>query len=1175
MADTIRSLFQKDIHRNINGVVQAGQVDDDSVYEELTEYVVTAEIAEALESVLKNYVRSFSNPTNKMGMWVSGFFGSGKSHFLKILSYILANRMVRGRAAVDYLRDKGIENSLSTLLDAVNQSTTVPLLFNIDSESNTGGNRGQAIVDVLLKVFNRHLGYSSELWIAEIERQLAQAGQYDAFCQAFERIKGKSWQATREFLPMNRAPFLAAAESMGMSRDDADFLLRSTQNGFEMSSERFATLVAEYCRQQGPDSHLVFLIDEVGQYIAGDSRLMLNLQTVVEDIGTATRGQVWVMVTSQEQIDTVTNVKTEDFSKIQGRFATRINLSSINTDEVIKERLLAKQDWARKSLASQYDQVEQSLRNVLTFGTDTPGYRPGYRTQDEFIASYPCVPYQFDLLQDVFEKVRVQGEAGKHLAHGERSLLNAFQEAVDALGDEPMGCLVPMSAFYETIESFLDSSIKNTIRRATLQHETLTSRDVAVLKVLYLIKHIAGMPATVENVTTLLIDRVDTVKAGLAREVQESLNRLTHEQLIQQNANLTYTFLSDEEQEVNREILHTHVEAGELEQKLGELVFYKILDGQDKYRRGNRDFPYVRRFEGRSYGAVTGDLTVHFFMDTPSTEQRVKFLATENPGTLYGLIPSGDYVDSRTRAIKIERYTRNALATTKDANRLRVLQQKQLEAPTFIDQAESELRRALDRVTFYVMGQSVRGLGDFTAQLREALDKLVQNTYPHLDYITAPLDPKKAHDQIATWAKTGKPASTVGFNDLALDSVIRYLEQQQKLFTRVSMKDLRDVFSRPPYGWADADIAGLVAILLSMQRIRLAYNMVPLTGDDLQLPDHLVKTADQPKVIVDLIVAMPASERTQVARMVHEHFGYTGDLEDSYDAVGIVIRAQLETKVFTPLNEVKTIKKNENPAYPYPGTSTIAMLEGDLAALPKDRAGQDLVQAFITNAARWPDVVERMEQLTGFYFKSPRERFDEAVNVVTGMAADIGLATDYPLVQSLQHSIKGILQAEEPYMQIPSLPKLCGDLRAALDAAVAEEKSRHTVEIDRATTDVMRIRAEHPSLPDAIDRLAEAVLATVNTYNEVKTLSLVLANLTQVGKRLGDLHRAIKGLDQKPHDGPRVIPFRQVLRRTAVGGAPRQITSPHELAAYLEEIKIQCLEILQSAGIIVIDATED
>ncbi len=1174
MADTIRSLFQKDIHRNINGVVQAGQVDDDSVYEELTEYVVTPEIAEALELVLKNYLRSLHNPTNNMGVWVSGFFGSGKSHFLKIISCILANRVVRARTAVDYLREKNVGTSLSSLLDDVGQSTTIPLLFNIDSESNTGGNRGQAIVDVLLKVFNRHLGYSSELWIAEIERQMATAGKYEAFCQAFERVKGKSWQSTREFLPMNRGPFLTAAESIGMGRDDADFLLRSTQNGFEMSSERFAGLVADYCRDQGPHFRLVFLIDEVGQYIAGDSRLMLNLQTVVEDIGRETRGQVWVMVTSQEQIDSVTKVMAEDFSKIQGRFATRINLSSINTDEVIKERLLAKQQWAVQALASQYDQGEQSLRNILTFGTDTPGYRSGYRTQEEFVASYPCVPYQFDLLQDVFEKVRVQGEAGKHLAHGERSLLNAFQEAVDALGDGPMGRLVPMSAFYETIESFLDSSIKNTIRRAALQHETITSRDVAVLKVLYLIKHIPPMPGTVDNVTTLLIDQVDTVKAGLSREVQESLNRLTREQLIQQNADLTYTFLSDEEQEVNREILHTHLEAGELEQQLGALLFHKILDGQDKHRRGNRDFAYARRFEGRTYGASGADLTVHFFINTSSTAQRLKFLALENPGTLYGLIPPGAYGENLTRAKQIERYTRNALATTKDANRLRILQQKQLEAPTFIGQAESELCTALDDVTFYVMGQNFRGAGNFTAQLGEALDKLIQNTYPQLDYITAPLDPKQAASQMTSWAKTGKPASTVGFNDLALDAMIRYLEQQQELFARVSMKDLREIFSRRPYGWADVDIAGLVAVLLGMQRIRLSYNNEPLTADNPQLADRLLRAADQPKMVVDLIVAMPASERTRVAQILREHFGYSGDLEDSYEGVAKTIHDQLEAKLLTPLREVKAVQKTENPTYPYPGGSIIAMLAVDLAAIPIGRGGQDLVHAFMDHQTLWPDALDRVEQLSAFYLKTPRQRFDEAVACVTGVSQDIGLATQYASVQSLHQSIKAILHAEEPYRQIPSLPKLCRDLATALDDAVAEEKEQHAKEMDRVIAEITRIRSEQAALPENIEGMVVAVTDAVKAYREATSLSLVLANLSLVRQRLEDVHRALQAIVRDHSEEPRVVSLRQVLQRTT-RGTPRRISSPRELTIYLEEVQAQCLEILQSEGIIVIDAAED
>ncbi len=1174
MADTIRSLFQKDIHRNINGVVQAGQVDDESVYEELTEYVVTAEIAEALELVLKNYVRSLHSPTNKMGVWVSGFFGSGKSHFLKIVSYILANRVVRGRPAVDYLRDKNVGASLLSLLDDVGQSTTIPLLFNIDSESNTGGNRGQAIVDVLLKVFNRHLGYSSELWIAEIERQLATAGQYETFCQAFERVKGKPWQDTREFLPMNRTPFLAAAESIGMERDDADFLLRSTQNGFEMSSERLATLIDAYCRQQGPHFRLVFLIDEVGQYIAGDSRLMLNLQTVVEDIGTATRGQVWVMVTSQEEIDTVTQVNAEDFSKIQGRCATRINLSSINTDEVIKERLLTKEEWAQKSLASQYDQGEQSLRNILTFGTDTPGYRSGYRTQEEFIASYPCVPYQFDLLQDVFEKVRVQGEAGKHLAHGERSLLNAFQEAVDALGDRPIGRLVPMSAFYETIESFLDSSIKNTIRRAALQHDTLTSRDVAVLKVLYLIKHIPGMPGTVDNVTTLLIDRVDTVKAELGREVQESLNRLTHEQLIQQNADLTYTFLSDEEQEVNREILHTHLDAGEKEQQLGALLFHKILDGQDKQRRGNRDFPFARRFEERTYGASAGELTVHFFMNRPSIEQRVKFLALENLGSLYGLIPPGPYEDSVKRAKQIERYTRNALATTKDGNRLRILQQKQAEVHTFIDQAEGELRKALDGVTFYVMGQSYRGTGDFTTQLRQALDKLIQNTYPQLDYITAPVDPKQAASQLTAWAQAGKPASTVGFNDLALDSMIRYLEQQQELFARVSMKDLREIFSRRPYGWADVDIAGLVAILLGMQRIQLHYNNEPLTSDNPQWADRLLRSADQPKVVVDLIVAMPASERTRVAQILREHFGYSGDLDDSYEGVARTIHDQLEGKLLSPLSEVKAVQETENPTYPYPGRSTIVMLAADLAAIPIERGGKDLVQAFIDNHMLWPDALDRIEQLRAFYLKTPRQRFDEAVAFIIGVSQDIGLATQYASVQSLHQSLKAILQAEKPYTQISCLPKLRRDLATALDEAVAEEKARHAQEMDRVLMEITRIRSEHAALLGNIEGMVGAVTDAVKAYREATSLSLVLANLSLVGQRLEDVYRGIQAIERAHSEGPRLVSLRQVLRRTA-RGTPRRISSPRELTIYLDEVQAQCLEILQSEGIIVIDATED
>lgn len=1173
--DIIRNLFEKDISRNINGVIQAGQVDEASIFEELTEYVVTDEIGEALEQFFTRYVKGLATPTSKMGVWISGFFGSGKSHFLKILSYVLANRKVYGKSAVDYFRDKDLPPSLMHLLEEASRTETETLLFNIDSESSTSGNRQQPIVDVLLKVFNRHLGYSSTLWIAEIERQLAESGKYEEFCQAFEQIKGSTWAKTREFLPMNRAPFLAAAEAIGISRKDAEYLLETTKTGFEISSNAFAHRLRDYCHQRGPAYHLVFLIDEVGQYIAGDTRLMLNLQTVVEDIGNMTAGQVWIIVTSQEQIDTVTDVKEEDFSKIQGRFNTRINLSSINTDEVIKQRLLAKKTWAQQALVSQYDHIAQSLSNMLTFGTDTPGYRVGYQSADDFAASYPCIPYQFDLLQNVFEKVRKQGEAGKHLAHGERSLLNAFQEAVNAIGDEPLGQLVPMSAFYETIESFLDSGIKNTIRKAALRRDTLNDRDIAVLKVLYLIKNLPGMPAIVDNVTTLLIDHIDTVKAELTRAVQESLNRLVHEQLVQVNADRTYTFLSDEEQEVNREIQHIRLEAGELEQQIGSVLFHKIMDGQDKFRQDNRDFPFARRFEDRHFGNITTDLTVHFLTNTESTEQRVQFLANDNPATLFILVPPGEYRENFARAKRIQRYLMNTMGVTKDSNRLRILQQKQLEAPSFERQGEEELNAALKHVTFVIQGQRFQSSGDFKTQWTEAMNKLIQNTYPKLDYITHPVDPKSASNLLKQWARNGKPSDMLGANDLALEEMIRYLEEKQRFYARVNVKELRDYFSRPPYGWSDGDVAGLVALLLGMQRVRLTYANEDLTADDPQLPDRLLRVTDQAKVIVDLIVAMPAEERRRVANLLRRHFGYSDALGDSYEAVGMTIRQLLISKLKEPLDKIKAIQQHGHPSYPYPGAEIIHQLEVEWQALPIDQGGQPLVTAFLDRGESWEDDVDQLETLKSFYCKSPRDRFDEAVNLLNSVEQDVKLATKYFQVQSQYQRIQSILRLDEPYNRIPELPSLCHQLREALKEAVEDQRAQYQPLMEKIRFEMDRIEQENPDRDQILRDKIQDVRNTIEAFTHASNVTVMLAHVTQITQRKEEIKQLLT--QSSPHDdsdSPSQVPFRQVLRRS-VGDLPVRIQSRDELSNYLEAIKVRCLEILEKHGVIIIDPTEE
>ena len=120
-----------------------------------------------------------------MGVWISGFFGSGKSHFLKILSYLLENKEVGDRHALDFfIDDKKIEDRmvLADMQLAADTPTDV-ILFNIDSKSETNGKHDKdAIVSVFLKVFNEHLGYCGSMpHLADLERKLAEAGKFDEF----------------------------------------------------------------------------------------------------------------------------------------------------------------------------------------------------------------------------------------------------------------------------------------------------------------------------------------------------------------------------------------------------------------------------------------------------------------------------------------------------------------------------------------------------------------------------------------------------------------------------------------------------------------------------------------------------------------------------------------------------------------------------------------------------------------------------------------------------------------------------------------------------------------------------------------------------------------------------------------------------------------------------------
>jgi hypothetical protein len=342
-----------------------------------------------------------------------------------------------------------------------------------------------------------------------------------------------------------------------------------------LTVEKFAKKINDYIRSKGNDFQVIFLIDEIGQYIGEDSTLMLDLQSIVEELGTKIRGKAWVIVTSQADVDRITKdqVKGTDFSKIQGRFDTRLPLSSANVDEVIKKRILEKRRPCQDVLSSYFAEKKTIIGNLISF--EKSAEMKTYENPEDFVNVYPFIPYQFKLLQKVFDEIRQTGYTGKHLAKGERSMLSAFKESAENNGEKEIGFLVPFSSFYDTVENFIDPIYKRTIDQARENSLLEPEVDVELLKILFMIRHVKEIKATVDNLTVLSVSQVDEDKKKLRERITESLSRLEEQILIHKSQD-EYLFLTNEEQAINKEIKNIDIDHHQIQQETFNFVFNDI-----------------------------------------------------------------------------------------------------------------------------------------------------------------------------------------------------------------------------------------------------------------------------------------------------------------------------------------------------------------------------------------------------------------------------------------------------------------------------------------------------------------------------------------------------------------------------------------------------------------------
>ncbi len=1034
----IRNMFQKKIDRDLKGVIKVGQGDDENVRQELEEYVVTRELQKHFADFFSSYKKGIVGNTDKMGVWISGFFGSGKSHFLKILSYLLENRVVDGKAAIEYfIEDKKIKDEM--VLGDIKLAASAPadiILFNIDSKSGMADsqNNKEAILSVFLKVFNQHLGYyGANPFIADLERHLSEEGRYEEFQKAFAEIRGKGWMESRHqfrFIQDQICDALVAIDYMSM--DAAKNWCESATGTYNIDVASFAQMVKQHIDKKGNNHHVVFLVDEIGQYIGEDSKLMLNLQTVTEDLGTASGGKAWIVVTSQQDIDKITEVRGNDFSKIQGRFDTRLSLSSANVDEVIKKRILKKTESGKQTLKLLYDEKETIIKNLILFNDGIE--KKLYLDRDNFAAVYPFVPYQFNLLGSVLTAIRTHSSSGKHLAEGERSMLALFKESAERLKDESEGAIVPFNMFYDALEEFLDHSHKGVISRA-LDNKYINPDkdeecfDVNVLKVLFMVKHVKEIEANVENITSLMVSHIDGDRISLKEKVEEALKRLISQTLIQKNGTV-YVFLTNEEQEINREIDNQNLETPEIIGKVSEMIFDGIY-GENKYRypafNGRYTFGFNQTVDDRPY-KTNQNFDISLKILTPNYENAMdeatlRMMSGQSPCVIVVLPDDRTFLDEVKSALKIEKYLKNNTANVLPRH-MEIREIKKVEMRERSANARIFLEQSLKNADIYLKGDKLHiGAKDIASKINEAMGKLVDTVFHKLSYIDTPIG--EAGIRVVLKGTNNTQISIEGVNQtpnkLALADVLDFISMNTQKHNKTSMKAIMDRFKKAPYGFIEDDVQWIVAKLFKDGDITLFVNsevVSLLTKSEEEIYRYLSRKEFLEKLLMEKREKATDKQKKSVKSVMKELFNVTPS-SDEDDAV-LKSFQQYAEYLKTDLEKLEIHYKNE-PSYPggvvvKEGKSLILNLLGIQYAAEFFKAVDEKQDALL-------EFAEDYEPVKAFFSGDQIDIWNRSLKLMK-IYDDSKTFIVNSRIETVVREVKDIIAKASPYSDIKKLPDL-------------------------------------------------------------------------------------------------------------------------------------------------------
>ncbi len=554
----LRSLFARPIDRKIEEVIKVDQRNEEAVLNELQEYVVTESLKDYFKLIYDEIITCAKDPREGIGVWISGFFGSGKSSFAKVLGYTVGAIPVLGRPASEIFKENVKDTRLSNLLDLINRTIPIhPIIFDVGMERGvrTGSDR---ITEIMYKALLRELDYAEDFDLAELEISLEQDGRLKEFEELFQQIHGKPWRERRKIpgIGINEA-------SLVLHRMDPDTYPQSDTYSrsigrADIDPNTLSKRAFELAKRRKPGKALIFIVDEVGQYVSRSVDRMLDLQAVVQAFGREGKNRTeskeaispfWIVVTSQEKLNEVVDAlesRKIELARLQDRFRIAIDLKQTDITEVTAKRVLDKTEDAKEILGKLFDQNQGRIKAFCTLERT---HRDVSISKEQFVDLYPYLPYQIELCIDIVAGLRSKRETYRHIGGSNRTIIKQAQQMMinprTMLAEAPVGTLVTLDMVYELLDTgnLLPSEISREINLLEKSPKK-TEMAIKVAKAVALLEVVKDLPRTVHNISVVLHPSVQS--ESIENEVKEAIRFLEEAKIIKESEE-GYKLLSAQE----------------------------------------------------------------------------------------------------------------------------------------------------------------------------------------------------------------------------------------------------------------------------------------------------------------------------------------------------------------------------------------------------------------------------------------------------------------------------------------------------------------------------------------------------------------------------------------------------------------------------------------------------